>query len=57
MEAMTVKKFDRLSKRDFDNGATLNEIRTALKDRERLLELRKRRVRTALEKMGERSKQ
>ncbi len=37
MISMTVKGFDTLSKRDFDNGAVLDAIRMALKEREKLL--------------------
>ena len=38
MIPMTVKEFDSLSRRDFDNGAVTDEIRLALQERERLLE-------------------
>ena len=37
MEAMTVKQFDRLGRRDFENGSVLDEIRVALEEREQLL--------------------
>lgn len=37
--AMTYKDFCRLSRRDFDNGATTDEIGEALRDRERLIHL------------------
>lgn len=37
MEAMNLKKFNSLSKRDFENGAALDEIAEALKQREQLL--------------------
>jgi len=33
---MSVKEFDKLGKKDFENGDTLAEIRNALKDREEL---------------------
>lgn len=38
MSNMTVKEFDRLSRRDFENGAVLDSIHAALKERERLEE-------------------
>ena len=38
-KAMSVKEFDSLSTRDFDNGAILDEIREALNQREVLLEV------------------
>ena len=34
MKAMSVKEFDSLSSRDFDNGAVLDEIREALEEHE-----------------------
>ena len=39
MKAMTVKDFDTLCAEDFHNGAVINEIRIALKEREELQEL------------------
>lgn len=39
MKAMTVSRFDKLTKADFLNGAILDEIRTALRQRQDLLEL------------------
>ena len=39
MKAMTVKDFDILCAEDFHNGAVINEIRIALKEREELQEL------------------
>jgi hypothetical protein len=35
---MNVKKFDKLERRDFDNGAILEDIRGALRDKEDLEE-------------------
>ena len=39
MKPMTVKDFDTLCAEDFHNGAVINEIRIALKEREELQEL------------------
>ncbi len=38
--ALTLEKFDSLSRRDFDNGAIIDEIREALKDLESLCHFR-----------------
>lgn len=38
MKPMTAREFDKLSRRDFDNGATTDEIHAALKHRENLLQ-------------------
>jgi len=38
MKAMTVKEFDKLTRQDFDNGAVLDEIRQALKEREHMIQ-------------------
>ena len=35
---MNVKEFDKLTRRDFDNGSVLDQIRKALRDREVLME-------------------
>ena len=40
MIAMTVKEFDSLGKRDWDNGAVRDSIRIALEEREKLLQSR-----------------
>lgn len=37
LNLMTLKDFNKLKKRDFENGAVLDAIATALKERERLL--------------------
>ena len=37
MEPMTLKEFDSLGKRDYENGAVLNAIAAALKDREQMI--------------------
>jgi len=39
VEAMSVKDFDRLGRRDFENGAVLDDIREALQQRESLMSL------------------
>lgn len=38
MPGMSVKSFDKLSRRDFDNGAVLDDIRDGLSQRQALLE-------------------
>jgi len=38
MNPITLKDFDSLSMRDFENGAVRDAIREALKERERLIE-------------------
>jgi hypothetical protein len=39
MPVMTLAKFNKLSKRDFENGAVLDEIALALKERETMIEI------------------
>lgn len=39
MKAMTLNKFNKLFQKDFKNGAILDEIRQALKEREKFIKL------------------
>lgn len=41
MAAKTLKEFDSLTRRDFDNGAVLDEIRSVYKQRDALLRVTK----------------